>query len=99
MDTFVVRDLEVPLNTGLAEQLKPEHFAEDGVELHQCSQGAYYQEENSMSLWLKFSSNEAVRLDRDLTSLNIRNYASYKNIVSVHFLVYSKAFAFRSTTS
>lgn len=59
METFVVRDLEVPLNTGLAEQLKPEHFAEDGVELHQCSQGAYYQEENSMSLWLKFSSNEA----------------------------------------
>lgn len=52
-----------------------------------------------MSLWLKFSSNEAVRLDRDLTSLNIRNYASYKNIVSVHFLVYSKALAFRSTTS
>lgn len=42
METFVVRDLEVPLNTGLAEQLKPEHFAEDGVELHQCSQGAYY---------------------------------------------------------
>lgn len=52
-----------------------------------------------MSLWLKFSSSEAVKWDRDFTSLNITNYASYKNSVSVHFLVDSKAFTFHSTTS
>lgn len=52
-----------------------------------------------MSLWLKFSRSEAVRWDRHFTSLNIQNYASYKNSVSVHFLVYSKAFTLCSTTS
>lgn len=52
-----------------------------------------------MCLWLKFSSSEAVKWDKDFTSLNTTNYASYKNSVTVHFLVDSKAFTFRSATS